>query len=129
MPERLIIDAHHHYQNVPNYPDLLADEYARLGIAKVCLISPGGPDGIERLAEAVRRYPDLILGLAQFDWEHHSPEDIDRFRDLGMAGVKFIRPPSPTTTRPFGRCTRAARSWACRGSFTWGSSVVPRAPA
>jgi len=95
MPERLIIDAHHHYQNVPNYPDLLAEEYARLGIARVCLISPGGPDGIERLAEAVRRYPDLILGLAQFDWEHHSPEDIDRFRDLGMAGVKFIRPPKP----------------------------------
>lgn len=95
MPERMIIDAHHHYQNVPDYPDLLADEYARLGISKVCLISPRGEDGIERLHKAVVKYPDLILGLGTFNWREHTVDDIQRFKDLGLAGVKFI---SPTAT-------------------------------
>lgn len=95
MSAGLIIDAHHHYQNVPNYPDLLAEEYASLGIARVCLISPSGEDGIERLHQAVRKYPDFILGLPMFDWAHHTAEDIRRFKDLGFAGVKFIRPPRP----------------------------------
>ncbi len=95
MAARLIIDTHHHYQNIPNYPDLLAEEYARLGIAKVCLISPYGEDGIQRLADAARRYPDFILGLARFDWNSHTADDVTRFKDLGMAGVKFIRPPKP----------------------------------
>ena len=95
MAARLIIDTHHHYQNIPNYPDLLAEEYARLGIAKVCLISPYGEDGIQRLADAARRYPDFILGLARFDWNSHTADDVTRFKDLGMAGVKLIRPPKP----------------------------------
>lgn len=95
MADHLIIDAHHHYQNVPDYPDLLAEEYARLGISKVCLISPRGDDGIERLHRAVIKHPDLILGLGTFDWANHTPDDVRRFKDLGFAGVKFIRPPAP----------------------------------
>ena len=31
--DKLIIDAHHHDQNVPDYVDRLADEYAALGIS------------------------------------------------------------------------------------------------
>lgn len=95
METRLIIDAHHHYQNTPDYVDRLAEEYARLGIAKVCLISPPGEEGIQKLYEAVRRYPDFILGLPMFDWEHHTPDDITRWKEMGFAGVKFICPPLP----------------------------------
>lgn len=93
--KKLIIDTHHHYQNVPNYEDLLAEEYAKVGIAKVCLISLPGEEGIARLKAAMRKYPDLILGLAQFDWRSHTPDDIVRFKAEGFAGVKFIRPLLP----------------------------------
>lgn len=95
MIQKIIIDAHHHYQNVPDYPDLLAEEYALLGISKVCLISPNVEDGIDKLKKAVDKYPDFILGLPQYDWENHKPEDIHRFKDMGFSGVKFIRPPLP----------------------------------
>jgi predicted TIM-barrel fold metal-dependent hydrolase len=101
MNKKIIIDAHHHYQNVPDYPDLLADEYASLGISKVCLISPKGEDGIERLKAAVDKYPDLILGLAQFNWKKHKPDDIKNFKDMGFSGVKFIRPPLPYHHKDF----------------------------
>ncbi len=93
MDKKIIIDAHHHYQNVPDYPDFLAEEYASLGISKVCLISPKGDDGIDRLKAAMKKYPDLILGLPQFNWEKHSAADIIKFKDAGFHGVKFIRPP------------------------------------
>jgi len=95
VSDGIIIDAHHHYQDVPNYPDLLAEEYASLGIARVCLISPGGEEGIERLRLAMGKYPDFILGLPRFDWERHGPDDIVRFKGDGFAGVKFIQPPLP----------------------------------
>lgn len=95
MEKHFIIDAHHHYQNVPDYPDLMAEEYAALGIVKVCLISPHGDDAIERLKAAVDKYPDLILGLPRFEWGEHTPDDVKRFNDLGFSGVKFTRPPLP----------------------------------
>ena len=101
MGKKIIIDAHHHYQNVPDYPDLLAEEYAAQGISKVCLISPGGEDGIDRLNAAVKKYPDLILGLPQFDWKKHKPDDIIRFKGDGSAGVKFISPPLPYHQKEF----------------------------
>ena len=109
MTDRIIIDAHHHYQDVPNYVDQLAEEYARLGIDKVCLISPGSHDeGFAKLKAAVVKYPDLVLGLPVFAWDGHTPDDISRFKDVGFAGVKFIRPPSTYHDRRwwpvYGRC-------------------------
>lgn len=101
MTGRMIIDAHHHYQDVPDYPDLLAEEYSRLGISRVCLISPPGDEGIHKLKVAMTRYPDFILGLAQFNWEGHTAEDVARFKGEGFAGVKFIRPPQPYHHRDF----------------------------
>lgn len=101
MEKRIIIDAHHHYQNVPDYPDLLAEEYESLGISKVCLISPKGEDGIKKLKKAMDKYPKFILGLAQWDWENHKPDDVVRFKDMGFAGVKFIGPPLPYNHKDF----------------------------
>lgn len=101
MEKHTIIDAHHHYQDVPDYPDLLAEEYAALGISKVCLISLEAEDGIKRLKAAVAKYPDLVLGLAKFEWEKHTPEDIARFKDHGFAGVKFTGPPLPYNHKDF----------------------------
>lgn len=99
--EKIIIDAHHHHQNVPGYEDLLAEEYATLGISKVCLISGGGEEGIARLKAAMNKYPDFILGLATLDWENHTPDDITRFKGEGFAGIKFIRPPAPYNDERF----------------------------
>ncbi len=98
---KLIIDTHHHYQNVPNYEDLLAEEYARLGIHKVALISRGGEEGLAQLKAAMDKYPDFILGLATLDWRNHTPDDIARFKGEGFAGVKFIRPPAPYHDQAF----------------------------
>ena len=91
----MIIDSHHHYQSVPNYADLLAEAYAALGIAKVCLISSEGERGLDQLRDAMQRYPDLVLGLARFDWSEHKADDVARFKGDGFAGVKFITPPLP----------------------------------
>ena len=100
--KKTIIDTHHHYQRVPDYPDQLAEEYARLGIDKVCLISPGSSEeGLQLLKDAVDKYPDFVLGLPMFNWTEHKPEDIARFKDMGFAGVKFIRPPLPYNHRDF----------------------------
>ncbi|UCH62088.1 MAG: amidohydrolase family protein [Fidelibacterota bacterium] len=101
MGKHMIIDAHHHYQDVSDYPDLLADEYAALGISKVCLISPEVEDGIKQLKAAITKYPDLILGLPKFDWKKHTSEDIARFKGHGFAGVKFTAPPLPYNHKDF----------------------------
>lgn len=92
--KKMIIDSHHHDQGGPDYVDLLAEHYAMVGIDKVCLISQSGEEGLERMKGWMRKYPDLVLGLAQLDWENHTPDDIARFKDDGFAGVKFIRPPA-----------------------------------
>jgi predicted TIM-barrel fold metal-dependent hydrolase len=101
MNKKIIIDAHHHYQNVPDYPDRLADEYVALGIEKVCLISPFAENGIALLKQAVKKYPNFILGLPLFDWQAHTADDIPRFKEAGFAGVKFIIPPLPYHDRTF----------------------------
>ena len=49
----------------------------------------------------MKKYPDLILGLATYDWENHKADDILRFKAEGFAGVKFIRPPAPYHDKAF----------------------------
>jgi uncharacterized protein len=117
---RIIVDSHHHYQNVADYPDLLYEEYAGLGISKVCLISPHGDDGIERLKDACRRYPNFIIGLPVFDWDEHDAEDIARFKDMGFGGVKFIRPPKPYHDRGFWPVYEKCRDLNLPGLFHLG---------
>ena len=96
MSSKMIIDAHHHYQQTPGYVDRLAEEYARIGIARVCLISLDDTAvGITDLFTAAKKFPDFILPLPMFNWQSHTPEDIVRFKEMGAAGVKFIQPSRP----------------------------------
>lgn len=120
MEKKMIVDAHHHYQDVPDYPDLLAEEYEALGISHVCLISPKGDNGIERLQAAVKKYPLLILGIPRFDWEKHKADDIVRFKDDGFAGVKFINPPLPYHHKDFWPIYEKCRKLKMPGLFHLG---------
>ena len=95
MTDRLIIDCHHHMGPDPDYAAKLVDECARLGIAKVCTIAPGGGDGNSRLAGLLPQYGDTLLGYARVRWTEDTPEDIASYRDQGFTGLKFIVPPAP----------------------------------
>ena len=75
----------------------------RSGIKKTAIMSWAGPlamesrRGNEIVAEAVRRYPDEVLGLATVNAEYDDPKTIDqiirRYHDeLGFAGLKTFTP-------------------------------------
>ncbi len=127
MPDNIIIDAHHHYQDIPDYPDLLAEEYDSLGITKVCLISPDVENGIKKLKRAMNRYPKFILGLPQFDWDNHTIDNIKHFKDEGFTGVKFIKPPLPYHHKKFWQVYEKCQELNLPGLFHLG--IVARMSA
>ncbi len=92
----MIIDCHHHLGSEPDYLEKLVRECTRLRIDKVCLM--GLPDyrGIStnsQIEEAMKRYPDLVVGFAFVDLGRSVPDDLDRFKKEGFQGLKFIYPP------------------------------------
>lgn len=87
-----IIDCHHHMMPSPGYVDDLIKECDLLGIERVCLIAPRADDGNALLAKEINRYPDRICGFALVDWDSDDPTDIERYKEMGMTGLKFIRP-------------------------------------
>jgi predicted TIM-barrel fold metal-dependent hydrolase len=107
----MIIDCHHHLGKGPDYAKKLANECARLKIDKVCLM--GLPDYVEvstnaQIKEAMNRYPDLLFGFAFADLRTIIPDDINRFKDEGFRGLKFIRPPSNYDDEKFDRIYQQA---------------------
>ena len=95
MPERKIIDCHHHIGAEDDYADRLADQCAALGIARIVLLGMPEhrvPGTNERVLDAAGRFPDLIIPFAGVDMEHDRPETIRQYADSGFRGLKFIGP-------------------------------------
>jgi len=98
MDKQPIINVHTHIHRSQN-----VDERVRLwrecGLVKVCVqsLSIDGNErtyGNDEIAQWMRKYPDLILGFAlpKLSWDVDSADTIDRFKEQGFTGLKFIAP-------------------------------------
>ncbi len=95
----MIIDAHHHLLKGPEYLERLVSESSRLGIERVCLIGAGtynlgrgeAASNLD-VIKAVEKFPELFIGLANFNLGIDPPSMIDEFAEMGFSGIKFIRP-------------------------------------
>lgn len=107
----MIIDCHHHLGNQPGYVDKLVGECERLKIDKVCLMGLPEFEGSSpnsQIKEAVQSYPDLFVGFAFADLRIIIPDDIDRFKEEGFRGLKFIYPPANYDDEKFDRVYQRA---------------------
>ncbi len=107
----MIIDCHHHLGEEQDYAEKLAAECKRLKIDKVCLM--GIPDYYGRstnsqIKEAIKKYPDLLIGFAFADLRTIIPDEINRFKEEGFRGLKFINPPANYDTEKFDRIYQRA---------------------
>ncbi len=87
---RLIIDAHQHYDEAPNYIDRLVKVY-RPRNAMACVLTP--ISGFEVVRRAAAQYPDVVIPYGHVSVDN--PEvmgEIQKFADAGFKGVKMHTP-------------------------------------
>ena len=107
----MIIDCHHHLGSQSDYVNKLVGECERLKIDKVCLMGLPefeGSSSNSQIKEAVQSYPDLFVGFAFADLRMIIPDDIDRFKEEGFRGLKFIYPPANYDDEKFDRIYQRA---------------------
>jgi predicted TIM-barrel fold metal-dependent hydrolase len=61
------------------------------------------------------------------DWQSHTPDDIVRFRELGAAGVKFIRPTAPYNDKKWWPIYEKCQEMKLPGLFHLGIVGIPAA--
>ncbi len=91
----MVIDVHHHLPaDWQPYVARLRAEGARLGLDRVVVCSSGTPGQAtsEHLAAAVEANPGFLLGLAYVPLGEEGVAEVDRARELGLQGLKVIRP-------------------------------------
>jgi len=107
----MIIDCHHHLGNEQDYAEKLVAECQRLKIDKVCLMGLPDFEGFStnsQIKEAIKRYPDFLIGFAFADLRTIIPDDINRFKEEKFSGLKFIYPPANYDTEKFDRIYQRA---------------------
>ncbi len=103
---RRIIDMHSHLFPDESVVPAMEETAERLGFEKIVLHGLEWPGSrMSRNAairKAMKRRPDLFVGFAGIDmWEPVDPAAIDRVRDEGFTGCKFIVPPEPYHSERF----------------------------
>ena len=89
-----IIDIHQHLHSQSS-PEVLAETYERLGVAKAVLLGHPPryrPDSNEAVLEAHKKFPDLYIPFVGFDLDEWQPDELARCQDQGFVGIKFIGP-------------------------------------
>ena len=84
-----VINCHAHYHG----PDEVEERRAlwdSLGYVKICMSMPN-----EEVLALSRRYPDYILPFYHLALDREGPEAVDRARERGFVGLKFIGPDRP----------------------------------
>jgi len=93
------IDAHHHVMKKTGYVEELLEHYDRIGISKVCLQElPASIRGFGQhriIGDAVRKWPERVVGFAHLNLGAAKPEDVLRLKEEGFRGLKCILPPKP----------------------------------
>ena len=103
----MIIDAHHHLLTEPGYAEKLVSACEELGIDKVCIFGAGermcryGIAYNAAVLDAMRAYPQRLVGFAVFELGPDRDELIDEFAQQGFRGVKFINPTKNYDDRAF----------------------------
>ena len=91
---RQIIDMHQHLHWNNTVEELAA---AARGVGIVKMLLAGFPPNREkenndRVLAACKQHPDLFVPYFGFDLDGMGPKDVDKLRDAGFAGIKFIGP-------------------------------------
>ncbi|MBN1291217.1 MAG: amidohydrolase family protein [Candidatus Latescibacteria bacterium] len=104
--DRKIIDLHNHLMNdesaIPEY-EKVAEE---LGISKIVFQGLEWP-GVDfsrnsAIKKAINARPDLFVGFGGVNlWKKIKADRIDKLRDDGFTGLKFIVPPEPYHSERF----------------------------
>jgi len=101
MPPQKIINVHTHIHKSQDI-DARVKLWRECGLVKVCVQSLSAtPDeeayGNEGLRHWMGKHPDLILGFAYVELGPRldPPEQVDRLKEQGFAGLKFIAPSEP----------------------------------
>ncbi len=91
MPQA-IIDMHQHVMSLEDV-DALVERAGELGIRKIVLLGlfmlPGNNDLV---LAASKSYPELFIPFVGFEYGSMRSGDLERCRDNGFKGVKFIAP-------------------------------------
>lgn len=90
----MVIDFHHHLpRDYQPYVDKLREVCRAIGIDRVVMCSSGPPQGDnDTLAKAQEENPDFIISLGYMRLGEETPRSVDRIKDLGLRGIKVIRP-------------------------------------
>jgi predicted TIM-barrel fold metal-dependent hydrolase len=98
MRSERIINVHTHAHRHQDL-DARVKLWRACGCAKVCVhVTYRRPESSslsnEELIPWMRRYPDILLGFAlpRLGWVVDGPEVVDRFKEQGFTGLKFIGP-------------------------------------
>jgi predicted TIM-barrel fold metal-dependent hydrolase len=91
IPDR-IINAHGHYH--PGELEQTAERWQKAGLKKTCLCGLGEEHSMETLACA-RRYPGFVVPFGYIHLDKRDPSEVDRRKEQGFAGLKFIVTPVP----------------------------------
>lgn len=87
-----IINAHTHYH--PGELEQTAERWQQAGLRKTCMCAWCDPNNAEVIA-CHKRFPDLVVPFGYINLYKPDPEDVDRRRDEGFTGLKFITTPVP----------------------------------
>jgi len=93
VPPAKIINVHTHihpHQDI----DARVKLWRECNVVKVCVQVSRRSHGNEALREWMQKYPDIILGFGRISLNPpiDSPEQIDRLKEQGFTGLKFIGP-------------------------------------
>lgn len=91
----MIIDAHAHYYDEPDYLEKLIEEYQRLGIDKVCLSGLGplfNQKGNDDVRLAFNKYPDRVIGFGYLRLGVDDKGKVKEFKERGFSGLKCTCP-------------------------------------
>jgi predicted TIM-barrel fold metal-dependent hydrolase len=72
--------------------EMLAYTCGRLNIRKVCLLGRRGDETWQVTLDAARRFPELIVSLAQVSLDEDGPEVIEDLHQRGFRGLKVTMP-------------------------------------
>ncbi len=91
----MVIDVHHHLpRDYAPYVEKLREECGNLGIDRVVVCSSGPPNQADNdtMAKAQAENEDFLICLGYMRLGEEGPRSVDRIKDLGLKGIKVIRP-------------------------------------
>ncbi|MCM8769642.1 MAG: amidohydrolase family protein [Candidatus Omnitrophica bacterium] len=103
MANRKIINVHGHLHGQCNLSSLVI-EWEKEGVIKFCVLALGrqwqseGYWGNKQVLKAMKEFPEMIAGLGHIELGgpfSDQPEKVERLKEQGFSGLKFISPESP----------------------------------